>query len=93
MRSRYCAFALALDDYLLATWHASARPLNVHNDSPSKFFRLEVKRHTITGPDSAEVEFVAWYKLGGRAQRMHEISRFVREYGRWWYVDGAVTNH
>lgn len=93
MRSRYCAYALQRNDYVLATWHASTRPLNVKFDDTPKFLRLEVKRDTITGPDSAHVEFVAWYKLSGRAQRMHEISRFVREDGRWWYVDGEVSDH
>ena len=38
--------------------------------------------------DHAEVEFVARSKLGGRAHRMHENSRFVREAGRWFYLDG-----
>jgi SEC-C motif domain protein len=39
--------------------------------------------------DEATVEFVARYKIGGRAHRLHEISRFVREQGRWFYVDGS----
>jgi SEC-C motif-containing protein len=33
---------------------------------------------------------VARSKLGGRAQRLHETSRFVREDGRWFYVDGEM---
>jgi SEC-C motif-containing protein len=37
------------------------------------------------------MEFVARYKVGGRAQRLHEISRFVREAGQWLYVDGAIV--
>jgi SEC-C motif-containing protein len=41
--------------------------------------------------DHAGVEFVARSKLGGRAHRLHEISRFVREDGRWYYVDGDVA--
>jgi len=41
-------------------------------------------------PDAATVEFVARSKLGGRAQRLHEVSRFVREGGRWYYVDGEL---
>ena len=43
-----------------------------------------------TGDDSATVEFVARSKLGGRAQRLHEISRFVRQGGRWYYLDGQT---
>ena len=91
MRSRYSAYALGLEDYLLATWHASTRPveLNLATEPRPKWLGLEVKASEQTG-DSATVEFVARCKLGGRAQRMHEISRFVREDGRWYYVDGVI---
>lgn len=41
------------------------------------------------GADADTVEFVARYKIGGRAHRLHEVSRFVREQGRWFYVDGS----
>ncbi len=91
MRSRYSAYVLGLEDYLLATWHASTRPgaLNLAAEPQPKWLGLEVNAGTQTG-DSATVEFVARCKLGGRAQRMHEISRFVREDGRWYYVDGMI---
>ncbi|MGZ3253958.1 MAG: YchJ family metal-binding protein, partial [Burkholderiaceae bacterium] len=49
---------------------------------------LEVRKHQQTG-DEAMVEFVARYKIGGRAERLHEVSRFIREDGRWFYVDGS----
>ena len=99
MRSRYVAYAMKLDDYVLATWHASSRPVALHAETaseksaPPNFIRLEVKNHSITGVDTASVEFVAWYKSGGRAFRLHEISRFICENGRWWYVDGKVSDH
>jgi SEC-C motif-containing protein len=41
-------------------------------------------------PDTASVEFVARCRVGGRAQRLHETSRFVRESGRWCYVAGTI---
>jgi SEC-C motif domain protein len=45
------------------------------------------------GDDQAMVEFIARYRLGGgRAERQHEVSRFVREQGRWYYVDGDIVN-
>jgi len=90
MRSRYSAYVLAREPYLLATWHASTRParLDLASDETSKWLGLEIKRHASTGTDSAVVEFVARYKIGGRAHRLHETSRFVREDGRWYYVDG-----
>ena len=90
MRSRYSAYALGLEAYLLATWHPDTRPvaLNLAADG-TKWLGLELKRHTPESADSATVEFVARYKTGARAQRLHEISRFVREEGRWFYVDGT----
>lgn len=91
MRSRYSAYVLGLEDYLLATWHASTRPaaLDLAAAPRPKWLALEIKAHRTSG-DGATVEFVARHKLGGRAQRMHETSRFVREDGRWYYVDGDV---
>ena len=50
---------------------------------------LEVKTHH-TANDSASVEFIARYRINGRAVRLHEISRFVHEAGCWYYVDGVV---
>ena len=91
MRSRYSAFVLDELDYLLATWHASTRPASLTTNRPgTKWLGLEVRRHTVIDADHATVEFVARQKLGGRAERLHEISRFVREEGRWFYVDGEV---
>ena len=91
MRSRYSAYVLGLEDYLLATWHASTRPaaLNLAAAVAPKWLGLEVRAHAASG-DAATVEFVARCRIGGRAQRMHEISRFVREDGRWYYVDGVI---
>ena len=93
MRSRYTAYTLAREDYLLATWHHSTRPVSLElaNESRSKWLGLEVRRHEQSKPGHAVVEFVARYKVGGRAHRLHEVSRFVHEAGRWFYVDGDVA--
>jgi len=92
MRSRYSAFVLGLTDYLLATWHASTRPASLEPNEPGlKWLGLEIKRHQLDDADHARVEFVARSKLGGRAHRLHELSRFVREAGRWYYVDGELS--
>ncbi len=90
MRSRYSAFAERNAPYLLATWHASQRPAELDFESGLKWLGLEVRRTRMTGPDSAEVEFVARSRLAGRGQRLHERSRFVCEGGRWYYVDGDL---
>jgi len=89
MRSRYSAFVRDLTDYLLATWHPSTRPATLDpNPAGLRWLDLEVRGHQTQGDDHATVEFVARSKLGGRAQRLHEISRFIRESNRWFYVDG-----
>ena len=91
MRSRYSAYVLALTDYLRATWHPSTRPAVIEPNPPGlKWLGLEVRQYTLQGADHASVEFVARSKLGGRAQRLHETSRFVRDDGRWYYVDGDL---
>ena len=90
MRSRYTAFVAERADYLQATWHATTRPAALDFDVGTKWLGLEVRAHRITGDDRAEVEFVARYRVGGRAVRLHETSRFVREGGRWFYVDGDM---
>ena len=92
MRSRYSAYVLGLEDYLLATWHASTRPaaLDLELGPQPKWLGLEVKARTEAG-DTATVEFIARCRVGGRAQRLHELSRFVREAGRWYYI-GAATD-
>ena len=93
MRSRYSAYVLKLETYLLATWHPSTRPaaLDLAADN-AKWLGLEVKKYTPESADRATVEFVARYKVGGRAYRLHEVSRFVREEGRWYYVDGKFPD-
>lgn len=90
MRSRYSAYVRALEPYLLATWHASTRPaqLDLADDAQPRWLGLDIKHHAMTGDNSASVEFIARYKSGGCAQRLHEVSRFVREDERWYYVDG-----
>ena len=89
MRSRYCAYTMGLEAYLLATWHASTRPPpDLSADKDTRWLGLEIRRHESAGPDRAIVEFIARYKIGGRAHRLHEVSRFVLEEGRWYYMDG-----
>lgn len=92
MRSRYSAYVLGLEPYLLATWHASTRPsaLNLADESATKWLGLEVRRHQQADADHATVEFVARWRVAGRGQRLHEVSRFVRADGRWTYVDGDI---
>ena len=88
MRSRYTAFVLGDTAYLLATWHPDHRPATLELDSRTKWLGLEVRTHRELSVDEAAVEFVARSSLGGRASRLHEVSRFRREKGQWYYLDG-----
>jgi SEC-C motif-containing protein len=86
MRSRYSAYALGLHPYLLDTWHPSTAPGEL-DTYPIKWLGLEVL-HAHHSADAGVVEFVAKCKVNGRAQTMHELSRFIKEQGRWYYIYG-----
>ncbi|MCO5109880.1 MAG: YchJ family metal-binding protein [Burkholderiaceae bacterium] len=88
MRSRYSAFVLQRRNYLQATWHASTRPATLDLEPDARWLGLEVRSHRALDAVHAEVEFVARYRVAGRAVRLHERSRFVREDGRWYYLEG-----
>ena len=91
MRSRYSAYVLRLADYLRDTWNAGTRPAEAIEFEPGlRWLGLELGPRRVIDEDQAKVEFVARSKLAGRAHRLHETSRFVREGGRWFYVDADL---
>jgi SEC-C motif-containing protein len=90
MRSRYTAFVMGLEEYLLQTWHPETRPatLNLNEDPPTKWLGLQIKHAESTSETTATVEFVARHKVAGKAERLHELSQFVRIEGCWYYRAG-----
>ncbi len=92
MRSRYTAFTLGDAHYLRATWHPDTRPASLEAPPGLQWLGLEIVRTEGggEGDDQGIVEFVARSRSGGRAQRLHEVGRFLREQGRWYYVDGEI---
>lgn len=94
MRSRYTAFTLGNEAYLLGSWHPSTRPptLSLSQQPPLKWIGLKILDRKQGGELDNEgiVEFVARYKVNGKAERLHEISRFRRENDRWYYLDGET---
>lgn len=92
MRSRYCAYVRGLETYLNATWHPATRPATLELDAVPRpqWLGLTIKSQVPLGDRHATVEFVARYKLNGRAFKLHETSRFERVDGRWLYVDGEM---
>ena len=91
MRARYSAYALGDVPYLLATWHPSTRPSRLVHDPGRTWTRLEVVSRSGGGLFDAEgrVGFRAHSERRGRADVLAEDSRFVREAGRWLYVEGT----
>ena len=94
MRSRYSAYTRRDAVYLLHTWHPSTRPDSLELEGDGlRWLGLKILKRADGGVNDSNgtVEFVARYKVGGKAGRMHEISRFVREEGKWYYLDGEVS--
>jgi SEC-C motif domain protein len=89
MRSRYTAYTLENETYLQKTWHATTRPTHIEQQS-CKWIGLTVLAHQQEAR-TATVEFIAKYKVNGRAEKMHEVSRFVFEDGQWFYLDGQIN--
>lgn len=97
MRSRYSAYTRQNTDYLMATWHPDYCPDRLDlsdGDSQVKWLGLEVINCAAGQPGDQEgvVEFLARYKVSGRAERLHEVSRFVAVDGRWLYRDGDILD-
>ena len=90
MRSRYSAFVVGQQQYLLDTWHPKTRPSRVRLDDDQRWLGLKIRSVNAGGAadDAGTVEFVARFKVGGRGHRLHEISRFEKIDGRWYYLDG-----
>ena len=91
MRSRYSAFALGDASYLLATWHPRTRPTSLALDPGVRWTGLDVLATAGGSPLETEgtVEFRAHHVVDGRAGAQHERSRFLRERGRWFYLEGV----
>ena len=91
MRSRYTAYVLKLGGYLTETWHPRTRPTGIDFEPGQRWLGLQVLHHAVQDADHATVAFVARWRLAGRPGQLAETSRFVREDGRWFYVDGDVS--
>lgn len=95
MRSRYSAFVLHNSSYLQATLHPSQRQpddlLNLQQTmQTTQWLGLTILDHTETG-DQAEVDFIAFY-VDKPIGQLHERSRFTRQQGQWFYLDGEFLS-
>ena len=93
MRSRYTAYTQGNADWLRETWHPATRRQDLGLEEPVRWLGLQILATDAGGPEDAHgtVEFVARYKIGGRARRLYERSRFRRRDGRWFYLDGDLA--
>lgn len=89
MRSRYSAYALGLTKYLQATWHTSTRPADLTLTDNPQWLKLDVLTATMEG-NHGTVHFKAHFQEGNTTHCLEENSRFVREHGRWYYLDGQI---
>ena len=92
MRSRYSAFVLGRLEYLRETWHPTTRPAALDLGRDVRWAGLDILATSGGSPLEAEgtVEFRASYVVAGRPGAQHERSRFLRESGRWLYLDGVA---
>ncbi|MDW4572324.1 YchJ family metal-binding protein [Microbacterium sp. M3] len=92
MRSRYTAFVVGDARHLAGTWHPGTRPDDLALDPAQRWTGLEILATEGGGPGDARgtVEFRAAWRWGRERGELHERSRFVRQSGRWWYLDGEL---
>lgn len=90
MRSRYTAFAVGDVASLLRSWHPSTRPARLDLDTHTRWLHLSIDDVVPGGPfdDAGIVEFTATFRGPHGRGSQHERSRFVRQDGAWFYVDG-----
>jgi len=94
MRSRYTAFVLLNEDYLRYSWHPDSCPKNIRLNENTKWLGLKILDTKAGGLSdrTGDVEFVTRSKIAGKAHRLHEHSRFVRENNRWYYTNGDFSD-
>ncbi|NQX28779.1 SEC-C domain-containing protein [Microbacteriaceae bacterium VKM Ac-2854] len=92
MRSRYSAYALHFEPYLLASWHPTTRPAEIEFDDDFTWRRLQIVDVAKGGEadDEGIVEFRAAYRTSEGVGLLHERSAFLREGERWFYLDGTI---
>jgi len=92
MRARYSAYARGDTAYINNSWHVDTRPVTLTLPSGDRWLGLEVIDSGEDG-DAGRVHFRATCRDPAGFAVLEESSRFVREAGRWLYLDGehAVT--
>lgn len=92
MRSRYTAYVVRAVEYLLNSWHPATRPAAIDPASITDWHDLQIVRTAAgrAGDHEGIVEFMATALSPHGAWQLHEVSRFSKEGGLWFYVDGDI---
>lgn len=91
MCSRYSAFSLGKIEYLVQTLHPDFSKSDDRESlkltiEQTNWLGLKIIEHKAQAR-TATVEFVAYFAENPIGQ-MHELSRFVKQDGKWFYQDG-----
>lgn len=95
MRSRYSAFVKRDADYLVKTWHPSCQAAAFRDDIQNGFSKTEWLGLTVFSteagrtPEEGFVSFVARFHENNKNGAIIERSRFLKENGQWYYIDGT----
>lgn len=95
MRSRFTAFAMCNETYILDTWDSAHRPPKVKFPEPAvTWTHLEIlaRKKGESKDTKGMVEFKAYYQLNNEEYVVNEISRFRKQQERWYYLDGVVRS-
>lgn len=98
MRSRYSAFSRKMPQYLLDTLHPDKRSPNELSElqqavTKGNWLGLQIIscRQGTAEDETGWVAFRAAYDDQGAPAILEENSRFLKENGRWYYIDGQFA--
>ena len=92
MRARYSAYIKGRESFIEETWHPSTRPENIPFDPDIKWTSLEIQ-DTLMGTETDDTGFVTFYVRfikDGFPGAMTEVSEFIKESDKWYYLKGVI---
>ncbi|MFV2061269.1 MAG: YchJ family protein [Gammaproteobacteria bacterium] len=98
MCSRFSAYVKVNVKYILTSWHHSTRPMesdlgDINNTTWTQLYVVK-SSNGLKQDTNGSVEFVAYFTDNHhRHQKLHEISQFIKENDRWFYVDGKIITN
>lgn len=99
MRSRFSAYVTVNVDYILKTTHPSTRrfhdPESIKNWAKTNSWQKLEVISTLDGnvkDKKGVVEFKAYFLDSElKSQTHHEVSNFLKELGKWFFVNGEMV--